>query len=488
MPFLHLAFEQMGHMKLKRKTYLYLLPKTKISMRIHFIAIGGSAMHNLAIALTKAGNTVTGSDDEIFEPSRSRLHKYGLMPEQQGWFPEKIHKGLDAVILGMHARADNPELLKSKELGIKIYSYPEFLYEQSKAKNRVVVGGSHGKTTITSMILHVMRQYGIETDFMVGAQLEGFEIMVQLSDHARFIVMEGDEYPSSPIDLRPKFHLYKPHIAIISGIAWDHINVFPTWEIYLSQFSKFIDSIEPNGKLVYCADDLNLVRLVEQSGRKDIIYIPYLLPQFEVYGDKTSIFLEGEKYELNIFGRHNLLNLQGALEVCLQMGIDLQAFGNAIASFGGASRRLEKIYDSKGMLGFLDFAHAPSKLKATTQAVKEQFPNKKLIACMELHTYSSLSKNFLAHYEGTMEAADHAIVFYSPHALQMKKLPDLLMNDVLDAFKKQNLEVINDSAQLVSRLEALASNETCFLFMSSGNFGGLNIRDVTEKIGMALIH
>lgn len=451
-------------------------------MRVHFIAIGGSAMHNLAIALQKKGCMVSGSDDEIFDPSRRRLLQYGLLPEKYGWFPEKINPELDAVILGMHAKADNPELVKARSIGIKIYSYPEFLYEQSKDKTRVVIGGSHGKTTITSIVLHVLGYHNIDTDYMVGAQLEGFEVMVKLSNNAPYMILEGDEYLSSPIDPRPKFHIYRPHIALLSGIAWDHINVFPTFENYLDQFRQFISLIEPGGKLIFCADDEHLKTICTQAQNADLNIYPYTLPAYEVKNEKTWIFHNKATYILQVFGKHNLLNINGARLVCEQMGITAEMFFEAIGSFKGASNRLEKVFEQNGIIIFRDFAHAPSKLKATTAAVKEQFPGKKLVACMELHTYSSLNQNFLDQYKGSMDAADCAIVFFSPHALRLKRLPELEPHNVEKAFMKQGLEVVNDTRQLLDRLIALADYGVCFLFMSSGNFGGLNLNDLVKHL------
>jgi UDP-N-acetylmuramate: L-alanyl-gamma-D-glutamyl-meso-diaminopimelate ligase len=451
-------------------------------MKVHFIAIGGSAMHNLAIALHKKGYLVSGSDDEIFDPSLSRLAKHGLLPEAFGWFPEKVHSGLDAIIIGMHARADNPELARAKELGLKVYSYPEFLYEQSRNKTRVVIGGSHGKTTITSMILHVANYHKIDTDYMVGAQLEGFDVMVKLSDSAPYIVMEGDEYLSSPIDRRPKFHLYRPHIALLSGIAWDHINVFPTFENYLDQFRQFIRIIEQEGKLIYCSEDQVLEGICNEDLNPGLNYYPYRLPEYEIKNGETTYILDGNKYPLQVFGKHNLLNINGARLICQQMGVSDTMFFEAMKSFKGASRRLEKIFEENNTVVFRDFAHAPSKLKASTSAVKEQYPGKPLIACMELHTFSSLNKEFLNEYKGTMADADIAMVFYSPHALEMKKLPDLSIEAVKRAFDKKGLEVYTSAPLLVKRLEALAQKEGCFLFMSSGNFGGFNMAEFASYI------
>ena len=410
-------------------------------MNVHFIALGGSAMHNLAIALHIKGYNITGSDDEIFEPSKSRLAHYNLLPSTLGWNEDNIHKGLDAVILGMHARADNPELLKAQRLGLKIFSYPEYLYEQSKDKTRIVIGGSHGKTTITAMILHVARENGPDCDYMVGAQLDGFDVMVKLSENARFMILEGDEYLTSPIDRRPKFHLYKPDIALLSGIAWDHINVFPTFENYVAQFKAFINLISPEGTLIYCKDDDELKKICPVS-RPDIKKMPYSLPPFKVESGVSKIKFQDKEIPLQVFGRHNLLNLNGARLVCNILGISDEQFYTSIQSFKGASKRLERIAGNDETTIFKDFAHSPSKLRATLNAVKEQYPDKQLVACMELHTFSSLSKDFLSHYQGCMDAADRAIVYFNPHAIQLKKLPQLTTNQVREGFANNNLEVL----------------------------------------------
>ena len=390
-------------------------------MNVHFIAIGGAAMHNLALALHHKGYQVTGSDDTIFDPSKSRLEKYGLLPEVFGWFPEKITDNLDAVILGMHAKEDNPELHKAQELGLTVYSYPEYLYEQSKNKTRVVIGGSHGKTTITSMILHVMHYWEKEVDYMVGAQLEGFETMVHLTEDNDFIVLEGDEYLSSPIDRRPKFHLYKPNIALLSGIAWDHINVFPTFENYVEQFQIFVNSMTNGGAMVYNTEDAEVVKVVDNA-TAHIKKYPYETPVYEVENGETLLDTPEGPMPIEVFGKHNLNNLAGAKWICQHMGVVEEDFYEAIATFKGASKRLEKIAESATNVAYKDFAHSPSKVSATTNAVKEQYPNRTLVACLELHTYSSLNAEFLKEYQGALDAADVAVVFYSPHAVEIKKL------------------------------------------------------------------
>ncbi|HEY5686810.1 MAG TPA: Mur ligase family protein [Yeosuana sp.] len=450
-------------------------------MNVHFIAIGGSAMHNLAIALHNKGYQVTGSDDEIFEPSKSRLSAKGLLPDSFGWFPEKITKPLDAVVLGMHAKADNPELLKAQELGVKIYSYPEFLYEQSKNKTRVVIGGSHGKTTITSMILHVMHYHDRDVDYMVGAQLEGFDVMVKLTEDNDFMVLEGDEYLSSPIDRRPKFHLYKPNIALLSGIAWDHINVFPTYNNYVEQFSLFVDSIVKGGSITYNEEDLEVKRVVEAS-ENTIRKLPYQTPQYTVENGQTLLETPEGPLPIEVFGAHNLNNLAGAKWICQHMGIDEDDFYEAIATFKGASKRLEKIAESKTSVAYKDFAHSPSKVEATTKAVKEQYENRTLVACLELHTYSSLNAAFLKEYKGALDAADVAVVFYSPHAVEIKKLEKVTHEQIANAFERDDLIIYTNPDDFKEFLFSQDFSNKALLLMSSGNYGGLNFDEVKGLI------
>ena len=447
----------------------------------HFIAIGGSAMHNLAMALHAKGYQVTGSDDAIFEPSKSRLEKKGILPKELGWFPEKITTDLESVILGMHAKADNPELLKAQELGLKIYSYPEFLYEQSKHKTRVVIGGSHGKTTITSMILHVMHYHNIAVDYMVGAQLEGFDTMVHLTDENDFMVLEGDEYLSSPIDRRPKFHLYQPNIALISGIAWDHINVFPTYENYVEQFEIFIKMITNGGILIFNEDDAEVKRVAEIA-TNPIRKLPYHTPKYKVDNGVTLLETPDGDMPIEVFGAHNLNNLAGAKWVCQNMGVDQEGFYEAIASFKGASKRLEKIAESKTKVAYKDFAHSPSKVAATTQAVKEQYPNRTLVACLELHTYSSLNAEFLKEYEGALAFADVAVVFYSPDAVKIKQLDEVSYDQIANAFNRKDLIIYTNPADFKAYLFNLNFENSALLLMSSGNYGGLNFDEVKSFI------
>ncbi len=450
-------------------------------MNIHFIAIGGAAMHNLALALHLKGETVTGSDDEIFDPSKSRLKKYGLLPEKHGWFPEKITPKIDAVVLGMHAKKDNPELLKAQSLGLKIYSYPEFLYEQSKHKTRIVIGGSHGKTTVTSMILHVMHYHNKDVDYMVGAQLDGFDVMVKLTQENDFIVLEGDEYLSSPIDPRPKFHLYKPNIALLTGIAWDHINVFPTFENYVEQFKVFIESIVKGGSITYNTEDIMVKELVEAS-QNTIRKFPYRTPDFKVENGVTLLETPEGELPLQIFGKHNLNNMEGARWICQQMGIGEEDFYEAIASFKGASKRLEKIAETENSVVYKDFAHSPSKVKATTQAVKNQYPDRKLIACLELHTYSSLNPDFLKEYKATLDAADVAAVFYSPHAVMIKNLEEIKTRQITQAFKRDDLNVFTNPTDFKTFLYNQDFKNTALLLMSSGNYGGLDFEEIKGVI------
>ncbi|MBQ7279293.1 MAG: peptidoglycan synthetase [Bacteroidales bacterium] len=446
-------------------------------MRVHFIAIGGAAMHNLAIALHLKGYSVTGSDDEIFDPARSRLQRYGLLPDSEGWHPERITPDIDEVVLGMHARIDNPELLRAQELGLRIYSYPEYLYEQSKDKLRVVIGGSHGKTTTTAMILHVLKHCGIEADYMVGAQLAGFDVMVRLSDSAKVMVIEGDEYLTSPIDRRPKFHLYHPNVAIITGIEWDHINVFPTFDIYKEQFAKFIDLIVSSGTLIYCDDDKVVREVALHNRRTDIKKLPYYVPPFHI-ADGVTYLDTPQAVPLRVFGRHNLLNLTAARLACAELGVSEASFYEAISSFAGATKRLELVKTFGTTAVYKDFAHAPSKLRATIAAMREQYPCRRLVACMELHTFSSLNASFLAQYCGTMDKADVPMVYYSQHALQLKHLPDLDPQQVKAAFANDNVRVYTSSQQMVADLRSMTWDDTNLLMMSSGNFDGIDFYTV----------
>lgn len=449
-------------------------------MNIHFIAIGGSAMHNLALELHKKGECITGSDDEIFEPSRSRLEKAGILPEQWGWFPEKITSRLDAVILGMHAREDNPELVRARELGLRIFSYPEYLYEQTKNKKRVIVGGSHGKTTTTSMIMHILKNCGIEFDYMAGALLDGFDTMVHLSAKSRIAVFEGDEYLSSPIDRSPKFHHYHPDIAILTGIAWDHMNVFPTFENYVEQFAVFIEKITPHGKLIYFKQDENINKIVKRADNS-VEAVPYDTFPHSIGNGITYLNLNG-KTPIRIFGEHNLQNISAAYLACKELGIDDTSFLKGISTYNGAAKRLQKIAENDKAVIYLDFAHSPSKLKATIEAVRQQYPDRKLIACMELHTFSSLNADFLPQYKNTMNQADEAIVFFNPEVVKHKCLPEITVQDVKKGFDNPTLKVYTNNQQLLSALSGKDYTNSVLLIMTSGNFSGINIKELAESL------
>lgn len=450
-------------------------------MHYHLIAIGGAAMHNMAMALHDNGHKVTGSDDRIFEPSRSRLEAKGLLPKKEGWFEKNITKDIDAIVLGMHAKIDNPELLKAQKLGLKIYSFPELLYELSKDKTRVVIGGSHGKTTITSMILHVLNYYKKNFDFMVGAQLEGFDNMVSLTD-APLIILEGDEYLASPLDLRPKFHIYKPQIALISGIAWDHINVFPSKEEYENQFKIFCELMEDVGTLVYNETD-EAVKKIAESESKRLFLLPYYFTDYQVRDGRTRINFNGREYELNIFGKHNLLNMEGARKVCRRLGINNRMFFQAMKTFEGASNRMEIFHESKRGKVYRDFAHAPSKLEATVEAVKKNHGNDPLVAVFELHTYSSLNPEFLPEYKNTMDEADVPIVFFNPETLKHKNLPPLSPKQVAKHFGlDEPMKIFTDPKELESFLLEIKFKKFNLLMMSSGTFQGLDFDNLVSKL------
>lgn len=448
-------------------------------MRVHLIAIGGAAMHNLAIALHKKGFEVTGSDDAIYEPSRTRLAKYGLLPQEMGWDESRIDSGIDVIILGMHARLDNPELLKAQALGLKIYSYPAYIYEQAKNKVRVVIGGSHGKTTITSMILHVLNHYKRDFDYLVGAQLAGFDTMVKITDSAPVMIIEGDEYLASPIDRRPKFHLYHANIAVISGIAWDHINVFPTFEDYILQFSKFIDTIARDGTLIYCTEDEALKKMVEES-TAPVQIIPYAIPAHKV--EQGITYLLPEETELKVFGNHNLMNLNAARLVCEQLAISEEEFNTAIASFSGAAKRLELLGAVNHTNVYKDFAHSPSKLMATIQAVKSQFEDRKLVAMIELHTFSSLNKNFLTEYKDSMTAADIPIVYIDEQTFVQKQMAPLTAEDIMLAFGDDRILFFNSPTKLAEHIKGLDFDHTNLLLMSSGNYAGLDLLNLSAQL------
>ena len=454
--------------------------------KIHFIAIGGAAMHNLALALKAKGYQITGSDDEIYEPSKSLLASHGILPEEFGWFPEKITADLDAVILGMHAKADNPELIRAQELGIKIESYPSFLYEVSKHKQRIVIAGSHGKTSITSMILHVLKSLNRKFDYLVGARIEGFELMASLSD-APIIIIEGDEYLASPIDRQAKFLLYQPHIALISGIAWDHINVYPTFQSYTDSFDQLIKQMPKAGHLFFDQTDETLSNLVKNSP-EDIDVNGYEAHQAEIKNGNTILMgVDGKRYEIEVFGQHTLKNLNGARLICEEIGVSSADFYTSISTFKGAAKRLELVAKSPNSLLYKDFAHAPSKVAATTAALNEQYPERKLVACLELHTFSSLNPAFLPEYESTLAKADEAIIYLSEHARQIKQMDRMEESLVQNYFKHPSLKVIRDPATLATELIGKSWHEANLLMMSSGTFDELDLKDLAAKMGLSTI-
>lgn len=438
-------------------------------------------MHSLAIALKNMGHSVTGSDDEIFDPAKTQLAKADLLPATAGWFPEKINGSLDAVILGMHAHRDNPELQRALDLGVRVFSYPEYLYQETINKIRVVIAGSHGKTTITSMIMHALRINGVAFDYMAGSRVEGFENMLALSPQSGIAVFEGDEYLASCLDPRPKFHLYQPHIALISGIAWDHVNVFPTWEDYIRQFSLFISKLQSGSSLVFCTDDSELRRIVDDC-RDDLRLFPYSTPAYSVE-EGVSVIRHGDQdYRLRVFGRHNLQNLEGARRVCQLLGLTDEQFFQSIVSFGGAGKRLQMLGKTEHNRIFLDFAHSPSKVRATVDAVREQFSSYRIMACLELHTYSSLSRGFLEQYRGTLGKADEAVVFYNPQTIVHKRLASISPDDVKQAFDKEGMSVFTDKVSLESYLMSSGNEKKVFLFMSSGNFSGINFHELSDQL------
>ena len=438
-------------------------------------------MHQLAIALKRKGYQVTGTDDEIFEPSRTNLDAEGLLPSQMGWQPDMITPDLDAIILGMHARQDNPELQKAIALGLKIYSFPEYIYHESQQKKRIVVGGSHGKTTTTSMIMHVLRTLNQKFDYLVGAKLAGFDQSVDITD-APVIVCEGDEYPASAIERKPKFHFLFPHVAILTGIAWDHINVFPTFEFYLEQFVIFINKIEAGGLLIYNESDPVLDKLVKENHRADLRYQPYGVPTHTIDNGATTVTIEGHATGLKVFGNHNLMNLYAAYYACAEIGISAADFVRAIANFTGASKRLELLASNEQVNVYRDFAHAPSKVKATIEAVKQQYPNRELIAILELHTFSSLNEAFMSEYNGALAKADTAIVFYSKHALALKRMPNLPADKVREGFNQPGLLVMNHKEDLQNWLENRSFDQANLVLMSSGNYDGLDMLTFAKRI------
>ncbi len=439
-------------------------------------------MHNLAISLSKQGIEVSGSDDSIFDPAATKLRDAGLFPEKLGWDPNKISSDLDLIVLGMHAKKENPELVKAQELGIKILSFPEFLRMYSSDKQRVVIGGSHGKTTITAMIMHVLKEAGKKFDYLVGADVDGFDISVRISNDAPSIIIEGDEYFSSALQQKPKLLMYDHHIGLISGVKWDHINVFPTIEAYVGAFEDFADATPKGGTLVFNEDD-DIATVIGRKEREDVLQVEY--------GVHPHIIREGVTYlktknhgevPLKIFGQHNLSNLNAAKNICALMAISEDTFYQAISSFVGAKKRLECISESNGNFVFKDYAHSPSKLKATTKAVKEQFPNKRLVACMELHTFSSLDKDFLNQYENSFVDADLPIIYLDPKVIQKKGDGSIDTDLVKNSFAREDLEVFFDPKELKSYLEKQDFSEANLLLMSSGDFGGIDLVELSNTL------
>lgn len=438
-------------------------------------------MHNLAIALHQKGYQVTGSDDEIFEPSASRLASFGLLPEKTGWDPDRITSSIDTVILGMHAKEDNPELIRARETGRKIMSFPEYLFEQTKDKTRIVIAGSHGKTTTTAMIMHVLKCLNVKFDYMVGSSIDGYDTMVGLSEDSQIAVLEGDEYLTSALDKRPKFHLYMPDIAVLNGIAWDHMNVFPTFENYVDQFSIFIDRITPGGTLIYFDGDPE-VRKISEEASGTIKKIPYRVHGY--FQNKTGFYAatHNRTIPMQVFGEHNMQNLSAAKEACIAAGVSEDDFYNSIQSFKGTSKRLQKLNENENGVVYLDFAHSPSKVKATVEAVSSRYPGRDIIACLELHTYSSLSAGFLPLYNGTLEKATSKIVYFNPHAIQLKKLAPISINDVRNAFGDKNITVFDNSSEMFSFIRQQRFNNPVYLFMSSGDYDGCDLKTISEEL------
>ncbi len=450
-------------------------------MKIHFISIGGTVMHNLAIALHRKGYTVTGSDSEILEPARSCLLEHGLLPDKTGWDPDRIHEGLDAVILGLNARNQNKELLKARELGIKIYSFPEYLYEHSKNKKRVVIGGSHGKSTITAMVMHVLKENGVNFDYMVSSMTNCFDTLVKLSDDAPFIIIEGDEYLSSPIDRTPKFHRYNPHMTLLSGISWDHMDAFRTFENYKKQFRKFLRIATGGGKVFYFDDDPVLGDVVDKS-HWSLLKIPYGEHPHRVEGKQFFLETKESSVPLRIFGRHNMQNISGALCLCKDLGISDQQFYKAIQSFIGPEKRQQLLANGNNKAVYLDYAHAPTSVEATINAFRETYQKHSLVTCLELHTYSSLNKEYLPLYKGSLEKADRAFVYYNPKVLRSKRLPAIEPEELKDYFGKEDLNIYTDAGQMEEDLKNLGENTCVLLLMTSGNFSGLDLHHLAQEV------
>ncbi|MBD2754926.1 UDP-N-acetylmuramate--L-alanine ligase [Spirosoma validum] len=455
---------------------------------IHFISIGGSTMHNLALALQQQGYLITGSDDKIYEPSQSRLQKYGLLPPETGWFPSKIHSGLKAIVVGMHARKDNPELVKALELDLPIYSYPEFIYQQSQQKQRIVIAGSHGKTTITAMVLHTLKFHNRTFDYWIGDSIDGFDTTVKLTSGlngsaAPIIIIEGDEYASSPIDSRPKFLHYQPHIALISGIAWDHVNTYPTWEEYVDQFESLAEAMPKAGVLIFDESD-DMLDVIGQKERTDITKIPYVAhPNKIVNGQTYLITKQDRQVAVQIFGDHNMKNIAGAIAVCDRIGITEDQFYEAIPTFKGVAQRLEKIAEKGERVFYHDSAHSPAKVEAATEAVKHQYPDKRLLAVLELHPFNTLNTSFLEQYKGTLDKADTAIIYFNTNDLEGARKGDSInLKDFITAFDKSNLQAFTSITKLQNYLSQQSDKAQAFLFMGSEIVQNLDLNTIAGSL------
>ena len=446
--------------------------------KVHFISIGGSVMHSLAIELKRLNYVVTGSDDVIYEPSKSSLIENDLYPKELGWHESNIKDDLDFVILGMHARSDNPELKLAKHKKIKIYSFPEFVYEYSKNKTRVVIAGSHGKTTIASMVLHVLKNNTINVDYLLGAKIEGLSNSVSLSNENDFIIIEGDEYLSSRIHDTPKFHVYKPNIALISGISWDHVNVFPTFDVYKNQFGVFIDKIVDGGVLIYNDNDLEILDLLKNN-QNFIRKIPYSRHNYIAKDNKFFIETDEGILPLKIFGKHNMENLSGAKQVCNLIGLTDDEFYNSILTFKGATNRLQLKEIKLGRSVIIDFAHSPSKLKASIDAVKTNFSGE-LVGVYELHTFSSFHKKFQIHYRGTMDKCDYPIIFIDRSNPKLKN-QDLDEESLKKSFNNLKMKFIFDKDELDNYIMSFEQLNLNLLLMSSGKFGGIDVDRLSKN-------
>lgn len=437
-------------------------------MRIHFIAIGGAIMHNLAIDLHKNGHTISGSDDQIFEPSFSKLKKYSLMPKNLGWNADFITDEIDLIILGMHAKEDNLELKKALELGLKIQSFPEFVASQITDKKRVAIAGSHGKTSTTAMLMHILKDNNFEFDYLVGSELPGYESMVKLSN-APLIVIEADEYLSSKLDQRPKFLWYKPQLSVITGIAWDHINVFPTFELYKKAFTDFIDSHQADSSIFFYQFDEELSKIINNSTYKCRPYTELTAKNQGQY----SIVLDNneEEYYFPFFGNHFLQNASAAIHLAMELGLNQKDIYKALESFPGSAKRLELVWANDQLFIYRDFAHSPSKVMATIKAFSRQFKDYQVFFVFEPHTFSSQQIDFIQHYNKCFEDLN-AYIFMDKKAFALKNKPMLSGPDIENAFGTNS--ILNSATELMKeiRKSSQKSKKTVWVLMSSGNMGG----------------